>query len=84
MSKIWKIFKAISKGYALWFWYYFYKPYRNKMEAEAKRKIEICKKCNHLDQNIQRCNLCGCFMTIKVKSAKNEDCYDGRWGIDNK
>lgn len=80
MSKIKKILKAIIKGYALWFWYYLYKPYRDKMKIEAKRKIEICEKCDdYFDSKFRICKFCGCFMDIKVKSAKIEDCYAGKW-----
>lgn len=79
MIRIIRILKNIIKGYALWFWYYLYKPYRNKMKVEAKRKIEICEKCDYLDQHFRMCTLCHCFMDIKVKSANNEDCYDKRW-----
>jgi hypothetical protein len=74
-----RILKYIIKGYALWFWYYLWKPYREKINKEAGRKIEICEKCEFFDHHFRICNLCGCFMNIKTKSAKNEDCYAGKW-----
>lgn len=77
--KLIRIIKHILKGYALWFWYWFYKPYRDKRKAEAQRRIEICEKCEFFDPHFRMCNLCGCFMDIKTKSADEEDCYDGRW-----
>jgi hypothetical protein len=74
-----RILKHIIKGYALWIWYYLWKPYRDKVNKEAKRKIEICEKCEFLDHHFRMCNLCGCLMDIKTKSAKKEDCYGGKW-----
>jgi len=74
-----KIFKHILKGYALWLWYIIWKPYRDKQKVESQRKIEICEKCKYFDSHFRMCNLCSCFMDIKVKSAKPEDCYDGKW-----
>ena len=71
--------KQIIKGYALWLWYYLYKPYRNKMKTEAERKIQICEKCNSFNETFRMCNLCGCFMDIKTKSAEIEDCLDRKW-----
>lgn len=79
MLKIIRIFKQIFKGYALWFWYLVYKPYRIKIEAEAKRKLDICEKCEFLEKPFKICRYCGCFMEIKVKSAKNENCRIGKW-----
>lgn len=57
----------IFKGYILWIWYYLYKPYRDKRKAEAKRRIGICKKCEHFNTKLRTCNLCGCFMDVKTK-----------------
>jgi hypothetical protein len=74
-----KIIKHILKGYALWFWYLIYKPYRIKIENEAERKLGICEKCEFFESHFRRCRYCGCFMDIKVKSAKKEDCRIGRW-----
>jgi len=79
MVRIFRIFKHILKGYALWLWYYFYKPYRDKKKTEAQRRIEICEKCEYFDSHFRMCNLCGCFMDIKAKSAEKEDCYAGKW-----
>lgn len=74
-----RIMGHILKGYALWVWYWIYKPFRDLKKAEAKRKIEICEKCEHFEQRLRICNLCGCFMDIKTKSARNEECFDERW-----
>jgi len=81
-----RIFKHIIKGYALWIWYYLYRPYRNKQKAEAQRRIEICEKCEHFEST-RTCDLCGCFMDIKTKMPLDLDeegfsidgCYDRRW-----
>jgi hypothetical protein len=74
-----RIIKHIIKGYALWSWYIIWKPYRDKQKVEAQRKIDICEKCDYFDPHFRICNLCTCFMDIKVKSAQKEDCYDNRW-----
>jgi len=79
MVRILRIFKHILKGYSLWFWYYICKKYRDKKKSEAQRRIEICEKCEYFDSRFRMCNLCGCFMDIKVKSAEIDGCYDHRW-----
>jgi hypothetical protein len=74
-----RIIKHIIKGYALWAWYLIWKPYRDKQKAEAQRRIEICEKCEYFDSRFRMCNLCGCFMDIKVKSADIKECYGEKW-----
>ena len=74
-----KIIKYIIKGYALWLWYLIWKPYRDKQKAEARRRIEICEKCQYFDPSFRMCFLCKCFMDVKVKSANAEDCYGEKW-----
>jgi hypothetical protein len=78
VKKILRIFKHILKGYAKWAWYYISKSYREKIKAEAKRRIEICEKCPYFESTMRICSLCGCFMDIKTKSI-DEICYDNRW-----
>jgi len=59
--------KLIIKGYILWIWYYLYKPYRNKRKDEAKRRIEICEKCEFFNKTLRSCEICGCLMDVKTK-----------------
>ena len=61
------MFKQILRGYILWMWYYLYKPYRDKIEAEAKRRIEICESCAFFYKPSRNCMICGCFMDVKTK-----------------
>lgn len=35
--------------------------------AEAKMRMDVCKKCEHLTVITQQCDRCGCFMRIKTK-----------------
>lgn len=74
-----KIMIKIIKGYVLWIWFHISKSYRQNKEKEANRKIDICEKCEFFDTRFRQCNLCGCLMDVKTKSANNEDCFDGRW-----
>ena len=59
--------KQILKGYILWIWYYLYKSYRNKRKEDAKKRIEICEKCEYFSKHLRMCDICGCFMDIKTK-----------------
>lgn len=47
------------------------------VEAEAKRRIEICCNCEKLRKN-NYCMLCGCFMPAKVRSPKSR-CKIKKW-----
>lgn len=44
--------------------------------TEAKRRFDICAKCEH---NVDdRCKLCSCYIKVKVL-APNAECPDKRW-----
>jgi recombinational DNA repair protein RecR len=48
-----------------------------KIEAEAKRRIEICIVCDKLTKR-NTCKLCGCYMLAKVRSPKAH-CILKKW-----
>lgn len=33
----------------------------------AQNRYDICKSCEHFNLETKNCNLCGCFMKVKVK-----------------
>lgn len=47
-------------------------------ELDAKKRLDICNKCQFLDKNGGRCTECGCFVTIKVK-MHFESCPLDKW-----
>jgi len=44
----------------------------------AEKRLSICNKCPKLCKQSGRCELCGCFVTIKVK-LDFESCRAGKW-----
>jgi hypothetical protein len=44
------------------------------VEAEAKRRAEICASCEHAkdDLGVPRCGICNCPLAMKTRSAKSE------------
>jgi hypothetical protein len=50
--------------------------FRISERLETRRRLGICKRCEHFDRG--RCGLCGCFSEIKAR-LKVADCPDGRW-----
>ena len=48
-----------------------------KIEAEAKRRIEICIVCDNLNKR-NTCKLCGCYMPAKTRS-KASKCQLKKW-----
>jgi hypothetical protein len=82
-----KLIKQIIIGYSQWIWYYVYKPYRDKRKTEAKRRIEICEKCDLFWHPGRNCTLCGCFMDVKTKMVFKLDdegisidgCLERKW-----
>lgn len=87
MSKIRKILKAILKGYALWFWYYLCKSYRNTRKEESNRRIKICESCEFFYKFARNCMICGCLMDVKTKMTFELDdegisidgCKERKW-----
>jgi hypothetical protein len=49
-------------------------------QAEQARRLAVCHGCPHYDASQDRCTLCGCVMTWKVK-LESEHCPDvpPRW-----
>jgi len=79
VKRLIRIFREIIRGYFLWIRYKVDKSYRNQINEEAKRKISICETCEYFNDRLRICNLCGCFMDIKTKSADNSGCYANKW-----
>ena len=48
-----------------------------KIEIEAKKRIEICITCEKLKKN-NTCAMCGCYMPAKVRSPKSK-CKLRKW-----
>jgi hypothetical protein len=46
-------------------------------ESKQSSRIEICLKCPNLGEN-SRCNLCGCFMNLKVRLEASK-CPANHW-----
>ena len=44
----------------------------------AEKRLDICNKCAKLCKQSGRCELCGCFVTLKVK-LQFESCPAGKW-----
>ena len=79
VKRLIRIFREIIRGYFLWIRYKVDKLYRNEINEEANRKISICETCEYFNDRLRICNLCGCFMDIKTKSADNSGCYANKW-----
>jgi hypothetical protein len=45
---------------------------------DRDNRMSICRDCVHFT-SLQRCNLCGCVMPLKVSLAE-AFCPDGKWG----
>ena len=57
---------SIIKGYFIWIWYHIYKPYRKRIQSRGKKRIKICESCEHFNHTFRNCEICGCFMDVKV------------------
>lgn len=51
---------------------------RNADDAVARDRFEICKTCEFLTEHTNRCQKCGCFMTVKTK-LEAAKCPLGKW-----
>lgn len=77
---------VIIEAYALWAWYHLYRPYRERMKAEAEKRIAMCESCEFFN-NARQCSICMCLMDVKVtypfKKDENgisiEGCPQKRW-----
>jgi len=50
--------------------------------TDDKERIEICRKCEHLNPILFQCKKCLCLLAFKTK-MKNEDCPIGKWNLPN-
>lgn len=46
--------------------------------AEANRRLSICQGCEYFLSGSQRCQKCGCFLSVKTY-LKAESCPVGKW-----
>lgn len=46
--------------------------------TEFKERIEICRKCEHLNPVLVQCKVCGCFLHAKAR-MEGQDCPKGKW-----
>lgn len=44
----------------------------------TKQRLNICNKCPNLSKNSGRCDMCGCFVHLKVR-LDFESCPAGKW-----
>jgi len=47
-------------------------------EARAKRRLDICSRCDHYNATLKMCAVCGCVMPAKAR-LKNASCPKGFW-----
>jgi hypothetical protein len=47
-------------------------------EAEANKRLDICKACPELIKLTHQCKRCGCLMNLKTK-LKDATCPIGKW-----
>lgn len=47
-------------------------------KTTAQSRLDICNKCKDLDKSLGRCEVCGCFVSIKAK-IDYESCPLGMW-----
>lgn len=45
---------------------------------KTEQRLKICNKCPSLSKNSGRCEVCGCFVFLKVK-LDFEECPVGKW-----
>ncbi len=44
----------------------------------ATERLNTCKECPHITKMFTQCNLCGCFLELKVKILSAQ-CPIGKW-----
>jgi len=47
-------------------------------QLSAEKRLDICNQCPHLEKKMGRCDICGCFVSLKVK-LDFETCPAGKW-----
>jgi hypothetical protein len=47
-------------------------------KLEANRRLQLCNACPNLIKESGRCDICGCFVSLKVKIA-HEECPIEKW-----
>lgn len=46
--------------------------------TDFKKRIEICRKCEHLNTILVQCKVCGCLLHVKAR-LENQSCPLGKW-----
>ena len=44
----------------------------------AEERIKVCEECTHFKKLLRQCDLCGCFLDLKVKIL-NAQCPAQKW-----
>jgi hypothetical protein len=52
--------------------------FRTRFKVSEER-LDICRKCEHFQEESSRCAICGCFMDYKTLLPFAE-CPQGKWG----
>lgn len=65
-----KIFTEIKHIFIGWYRYIF-----GIQIPESERRMQICNKCPHNDDNW--CDICGCYLPSKTR-VEDEICHDNR------
>lgn len=83
LKKIWTNRRLILKGV----WNFLFK--NRKVEKIARERLDICRKCPHMDSvgtmcdvagTHPCCGICGCSLAFKIRSIDEDNvCPDGRW-----
>jgi hypothetical protein len=47
-------------------------------KEQYKKRIEICTTCEHFNPNLNKCNLCKCFLLLKAL-LKEQECPEKKW-----
>jgi len=50
-------------------------------KTTAQERYNICKTCEHFNENLKKCNICGCIMPIKVKISLYK-CPIDKWSYE--
>ena len=50
-----------------------------KILKMSEDRLNVCRSCEHFEENTSRCKQCGCFMELKTRIPFVE-CPVGKWG----
>jgi hypothetical protein len=71
MKRIFRFLKSLIR-------YIFTGHVQNVTFEEYARRIDICSKCDKINQYNYTCGVCGCYMDKKAKWS-TEHCDDEKW-----